>query len=155
MSRLIHHKKITAVAVIALLMAAAGAYAYWTQGRKRVAGPRRPVPRPHPSRSRKRSTVTALAPGAAPQALSGTISNPNAGYCARHQRHGNRPGTFLTGRMRSGRFPDQQPCGHGQRRRDHGHASQLVRTHDPDAQHGCQPGQFARSRSIPVSYTSP
>lgn len=77
MSRLTHHKRITAIAAIALLMAAAGAYAYWTQG---GSG----------SGSATTGTTTALtivqtslvedlAPGGDPQALSGTILNENTG----------------------------------------------------------------------------
>jgi hypothetical protein len=77
MSRLLHNKKITVLAVIGLLVAAGGAYAFWTQ-----VGSGSGTATTGTSTAltiAQTSTVTALSPGAAAQALSGTITNPATG----------------------------------------------------------------------------
>jgi len=77
MSRLLHNKKVTACALIGLLLVAGGAYAYWTQtgagsGEADTGTTSELV-------ILQVSTPTGLAPAAGSQPLSGTIENPSEG----------------------------------------------------------------------------
>lgn len=78
MSRLTHHRKITAIAVVAVLMAAAGAYAYWTQAGSGT-GSATTATTTDDLVIEQTTSVVGLAPGGAAQALSGTIENTSTG----------------------------------------------------------------------------
>lgn len=77
MPSLRRNKKIAVLGTICLLMAAGGAYAYWTQGGtgSGTAGTGTTAN----LTITQTSTVAGLAPGAPAQPLSGTITNPNDG----------------------------------------------------------------------------
>lgn len=78
MSRLLHNKKITAFAVIGLLMAAGGAYAYWTAGGSGTGSA-------SAANGQTALTVTqttvlsAMYPGDSAQVISGKFNNTNSG----------------------------------------------------------------------------
>ena len=77
MSHLLRHKKITAIGAVCLLMAAAGAYAYWTQGGSGSGSAGTGTTTA--LTIAQTSTVAGLAPGAGAQSLSGTITNSGSG----------------------------------------------------------------------------
>lgn len=78
MSRLLHNKKITAFAVIGLLMAAGGVYAYWTAGGSGTGSA-------SAANGQTALTVTqttvlsAMYPGDSAQVISGKFNNTNSG----------------------------------------------------------------------------
>ena len=77
MSRLLRQKKITVIGAVCLLMAAAGAYAYWTQG---GSGTGTAATGTTEALTIQQTTVvTGLAPAAPAVALEGTITNPGDG----------------------------------------------------------------------------
>lgn len=69
------NKKIAVLGTICLLMAAGGAYAYWTQGG--TGSGTSTTGTTATLTIVQTSTITGLAPGAPAQELTGTITNPN------------------------------------------------------------------------------
>jgi hypothetical protein len=73
-----NHKKVAALGVIALLMAGGAAYAYWTTAGagtgSATTGTSTPI-----VVHQTGAAITGLSPGGTPQALSGTLDNPNTG----------------------------------------------------------------------------
>jgi hypothetical protein len=69
--------KATVLAVVALLVVAGAAYAYWTAGGSGSGSA--DTGTTQPLTVNQTSTVTDLAPGSGTQALSGNFNNPNSG----------------------------------------------------------------------------
>lgn len=77
MSRLLRQKKITVIGAICLLMATAGAYAYWTQAGSGTGSA--DTGTSVALTIEQDTVVTGLAPGAPAVALEGSITNPGTG----------------------------------------------------------------------------
>src|SRR5688500_3674060 len=77
MSRLLRQKKVAVIGAVCLLMAAAGAYAYWTAG---GGGTGTAATDTTAALTVNQTTVLApMYPGLAAQTISGTFDNPNDG----------------------------------------------------------------------------
>jgi hypothetical protein len=77
MSRVLHRKKIVAISAVCVLLAAGGAYAYWTAGGSGTGSA--PVGTSAPLTAIQTTTLTAMYPGDTAQIISGNFNNTNAG----------------------------------------------------------------------------
>lgn len=78
MSQLLRNKKIAALGAICLLMAAAGAYAFWSAGGS-GAGSAPAASAQTPLTVTQTTVLSAMYPGDSPQIVSGKFNNTNSG----------------------------------------------------------------------------